>query len=168
MPPGLSVRAERPADWSSIAAVHRAAFPTQLEADLVQSLRDTGQLTASLAAIRTGQVVGHVAFSSARVVGGPLTAKIAWLAPLAVRPECQRQGIGSALVEAGLVACKTVGLDGVVVVGEPAYYGRFGFSLEAASALESRFAGPHLMALPFGPQALTGRLTEPAAFSSLA
>jgi putative acetyltransferase len=168
MPPGISVRAERPADWSSIAAVHRAAFPTRLEADLVESLRETGEMTAALAAARAGQVVGHVAFSAARVIGRSVTAKIAWLAPLAVRPEYQRQGIGSALVEAGIEACKALSFGGVVVVGDPAYYGRFGFSLEGASALDSRFAGLHLMALPFGPKALTGRLTEPEAFSSLA
>ena len=115
-----------------------------------------------------GEVVGHVAFSRANVIGGTMTATVAWLAPLAVLPGHQRQGIGSALVEAGIEACKVLSLDGVVVVGAPEYYGRFGFSREAVQHLESRFAGPHLMALPFGPKALTGRLTEPEAFSSLA
>ena len=164
----IAIRPERPGELPAIARVHHAAFPTSLEADLVDALREAGDLTASLVALGARGIVGHIAFSGAEIVGANGATKVAWLAPLAVYPEYQRQGTGSALVETGIEACKAKNLDAVVVVGAPGLYGRFGFSQESASALRSRWSGSHLLALPLGAQALAGTLTEPDAFSSLA
>ena len=164
----FNIRPEGRADEAAIARVHRAAFPTPLEAHLVDRMREGSELLASLVATSADEIVGHVAFSPAKAISETGTAKIAWLAPVAVVPEHQRQGIGSGLVEAGVVACKALSLDGVVVYGAPDFYGRFGFSAEAAQALTSRFAGPALMAHPLGGASLAGALTEPEAFSSLA
>lgn len=164
----VDVRPERQTDSLAIARVHRAAFPTPLEVDLVDRMREGGELIASLVATSADEIIGHIAFSSANVIGETRTAKVAWLAPLAVLPEYQSMGIGSRLAEAGVVACTVLGLDGVVVYGAPNFYGRFGFSPKAAQALTSRFAGPALMAHALGGGSLAGTLTEPRAFSLLA
>jgi putative acetyltransferase len=162
------IRQEARTDGPGIDRVHYEAFPTRLEADLVAALRKDGVLIVSLVAMRDDEVVGHVAFSQADDAGLDDVANIAWLAPIGVLPDHQRQGIGSALIQAGVEACRTHHLDGIVVVGAQTLYGRFGFNPEAARSFDTRFAGPHLMALAFGEGALSGTLTEPRAFSSLA
>jgi len=156
----ISIRPETSADVVDIAQLHRAAFSGPAEAELVDALRKEGALVASLVALRDEEVAGHVAFSKA--------GRVAWLAPVGVLPLHQRQGIASALIQAGIESCKSCALDGVVVLGDPSFYGRFGFSADAALGLESRFSGPHLMVLPLGVSALEGVLPEPRAFSSLA
>ena len=154
------IRPATSADLVAIAEVHRAAFSGSVESELVVALRQDGALVASLVALSNEEVAGHAAFSEA--------GRIAWLAPVGVLPRHQRQGVGSALIRAGIDMCKRLPLDGVVVLGEPSFYGRFGFSADAAEGFESRFAGPHLLALPFGAKAHSGPLPEPKAFSSLA
>jgi putative acetyltransferase len=122
----LTIRPEQEGDAADIREVILAAFPTAAEADLVGRLRRQGASVVSLVADDDGAIVGHVLFSPVTMAderaGGMLG-----LAPLAVRPERQRQGIGSRLVHAGLEACRQAGAAAVVVVGHPAYYPRFGF-----------------------------------------
>lgn len=120
----MLIRTEAPADIAAIHAVHAAAFPTPLEAQLLDALRAAGRLTVSVVAEVEGRVVGHVAFSPVTIdgVGGGLG-----LAPLAVVPERQREGIGGALIRAGLEAATAAEAAFVVVLGHPPYYPRFGF-----------------------------------------
>ena len=122
----------------------------------MDGLRAEGAVASSLVAIEDGQVVGHILFSEMTIdtEGGPVRA--ASLAPLAVRPDRQRQGIGSALVERGLQACRCRGHTIVIVLGHPEYYPRFGFSAERARNLRGPFAGEAWMALELTPGALEG------------
>jgi len=140
------VRPEAAADLAGIAAVHRAAFPTDLESRLVDALRDAGRLVVSDVAEADGAIVGHVAFSPVTVEGIDLGG--IGLAPLAVLPAWQRRGVGSALVPAGLAACRGLGYRFVVVLGDPAYYGRFGFARADALGLTNEYhPGPEFQVL---------------------
>jgi putative acetyltransferase len=132
------VRVETPTDIAAMRAVNEAAFGRMGEADLVDALRQADALTASLVAVdRAGRVVGHAALSpvtitrpDGQVLGGALG-----LGPVAVLPEAQEKGHGSALVRAALDAARARGATGVVVVGDPGYYGRFGFRSAASFGL---------------------------------
>jgi putative acetyltransferase len=126
MSTALRIRAEEEADRAAVHAVNAAAFPTPAEADLVDALRAAGAARVSLVAEEDGAVVGHILFSPVTLPGHPGLALLG-LAPMAVAPERQRQGIGSALVEAGLARCRELGCDAVVVLGHPEFYPRFGF-----------------------------------------
>ncbi len=140
----ITLRSESSADVAAIAAVHRAAFPTDGEARLVDALRDAGRLVVTLVAEADGVVVGHIAFSPVTVDGQEVGGL--GLAPVAVLPEWQRRGIGSHLIEAGLTACRALGCRFVVVLGEPAYYGRFGFVRADERGLTNEYiAGPEFM-----------------------
>jgi putative acetyltransferase len=123
----MRVRAEEPGDWAATHAVNVSAFETALEADLVDALREQARPLVSLVAEDKGVLVGHIMFSPVSLSGHP-ALQIMGLAPMAVLPERQRQGIGTALVRAGLEQCRLIGAGAVVVLGHPAYYPRFGFS----------------------------------------
>lgn len=150
------IRPERPGDIPAIRAVNRLAFGQADEADLVDALRDGGYAMASLVAEDEGDVVGHILFSRLTIEAAGRTIAAAALAPMAVLPERQREGIGSALVEAGLAACREAGVSAVVVLGHPSYYPRFGFSAEIARRLRHPFpaAGDAFMALELIPGSL--------------
>jgi putative acetyltransferase len=120
------IRPERPADLASIRAVNVAAFDTTTEADLVDALRGQASPIVSLVAECADTIVGHIMFSPV-VLMDHQELTIAGLAPMAVSPSLQRQGIGSALVRAGLEACEASGFVAVVVLGHAEYYPRFGF-----------------------------------------
>jgi putative acetyltransferase len=141
------------------------AFPTDAEARLVDNLRKNGDLEISLVAVIDEKIVGHVAFSR---MTAPFRAL--GLAPVAVLPLHQRQGIGAALIRAGLERAKASGWNGVFVLGDNAYYERFGFRAELATGFSCRFAGPHFMALALSGDALPqshGEVSYAAAFDSL-
>lgn len=152
------IRVERPGDVPHIRDIVAHAFGQRAEADLVDRLRSDDEVLVSLVAVAEGgERVGHVLFSRLRIEGvkGGVTEAAA-LAPLAVRPERQRQGIGSALVKAGVRACAARGLAAIIVVGDPRFYGRFGFSAAAARDLRSPYAGPAFLGLELRPSALRG------------
>lgn len=132
----IAIRAERPEDRAAIFAVNASAFPTDAEARLVDRLRGAGAAAVSLVALRDERVVGHVCFSPVRVVPA---SGAAWsaigLAPVAVRPEHQKDGIGGALIRAGFDACLAIGEPVVFVLGHPPYYPRFGFVPAASHGL---------------------------------
>jgi putative acetyltransferase len=126
----MPIRQERPGDADSIRALTAAAFKgvahsDQTEAQIVDALRAAGALTLSLVAMRDGEIVGHVAFSPVRINGA--TGHWQGLGPVSVWPERQRKGIGQALIREGLAQLKALASAGCVVLGDPGYYGRFGF-----------------------------------------
>ena len=161
----MVIRLETPSDVAAICVVEVAAFPTPAEARLVEDLCAAGDAVFSLVAVDGGRVVGHAMFSK---MAAPFPALA--LGPVAVLPERQRTGIGSLLIRDGIARSEAAGWAGIFVLGNPAYYGRFGFRVERASAFESPYAGPHLMALALGrddPPTSSGRIQYAAAFASL-
>lgn len=127
----VRVRDERPADAASIRTVIRAAFEgaphsSGTEAAIVDALRNAGALTVSLVGVRNEEVIGHVAFSPVTIDAEATM----WfgLGPVAVRPDQQGIGIGQALVRHGLNRLTSTGANGCVVLGDPRYYSRFGFT----------------------------------------
>lgn len=149
------LRPETRADQPGIAALHRAAFGAEGEARLVDALRADGDLALSLVAEQGGTVLGHVALSPV-AADAPALA----LAPLAVHPAVQGRGIGAALTRVALQAFPD---HTVIVLGDPDYYGRFGFR---PADLLSPYAGPHLLAagpaLPAG-----GAIAHARAFAAI-
>jgi len=135
--PQPAIRPETNADIPEIHAVVRAAFGQPGEADLVDALRRSGALTLSVVAMIDGRIVGHIAFSPITIAGEQLALA---LAPMAVAPHCQRQGIGSALIQWALEECRRLEHKVIIVVGEPAYYGRFGFVPASPLGIECPFA----------------------------
>jgi putative acetyltransferase len=124
------IRQETHSDIEAISEVTKAAFEnhpisSHTEQFIVIALRAAGALTVSLVAEAGGHEVGHIAFSPVTISDGSLN----WygLGPISVWPGYQRQGIGKALMREGLLRLKTLGANGCVLAGDPAYYERFGF-----------------------------------------
>jgi putative acetyltransferase len=116
-----------------------SAFPTEEEACLVDALRRGGKVEVSLVALIVERIVGHVLFSPVSIDAPGARAREVGLAPVAVRPEHQRRGIGAELIRAGLEECRRKGFDFVVVLGEPRYYRRFGFERAASAGLSNEY-----------------------------
>jgi putative acetyltransferase len=154
----MLIRAEQEQDRADVHAVNVSAFETPLEADLVDALREQAEPLVSLVAEDNGAIVGHIMFSPVSLSGHP-GLKMMGLAPMAVAPEHQRQGVGSALVRAGLEQCKQLGCMAVVVLGHPKYYPRFGFSPSTRFGIGSEYEVPEevFMATELQPSALTGK-----------
>jgi putative acetyltransferase len=123
----MTIRATTNADLSDVLEVHRLAFGSPIEAGLVRDLLADPSAAPSISMIaeQTGQIIGHVLFTWISV--GDTDAKGSILCPLAVVPEHQSKGAGSAMIKAGLQRLRDDGCDLVFVLGDPAYYGRFGF-----------------------------------------
>jgi len=159
----MLIRDEQPGDVPAIRAVVEVAFPQPLEADLVDRLRAEGDSVISLVATDGEAVVGHVLLSR---MAAPFRAL--GLGPLAVLPGRQRAGIGGLLVRESLRRAAAQGWQGVFVLGDPAYYRRFGFDPATARGFASPYAGPYLMLLPFSdgiPR--EGRIDYAPAFAAL-
>ena len=121
------IRASKPADRTAIYRVESAAFGQKDEADLVERLEAAGRTVFSLVAEKGDEIVGHILFTSAKVAGGQIEQDIVCLAPVAVYPDHQNEGIGAALIRAGIELCQKAGHARMFVLGHPAYYPRFGF-----------------------------------------
>ena len=164
MNPDVEIRAEAASDQEAVRAVNALAFDRADEADLVDRLRaDVLALVAEIDAA----IVGHILFTRLRVCTPRADVAAVALAPLAVRPEYQRQHVGSALVMEGIRVLSEMGEQIVVVVGHPDYYPRFGFSADLTRGLRSPFSGPAFMALELKAGALEGlegELRYPPAF----
>nr|WP_316213477.1 MULTISPECIES: N-acetyltransferase [unclassified Bradyrhizobium] len=165
----MIVRDEQPVDEEAIRAVTDAAFrdaphSNQTEVAIIAALRDAGALTLSLVATdEKTDIVGHIAFSPVAVDG----SHDGWfgIGPVSVIPQRQRQGIGSRLINQGLDRLRAMGAMGCVVLGDPAYYGRFGFAVDAALVFPGVPAA-YFQALPFGTSAAVGVVSYHAGFDA--
>ncbi|MBY8821569.1 GNAT family N-acetyltransferase [Sphingomonas colocasiae] len=139
----MLIRDEDPADVPAISDVVEHAFGQPSEARLVERLRADGDAAISLVAVVDGAVAGHVLLS-------PMSApfRALGLAPVSVSPAYQRTGIGRALIDAAIDRARVEEWDAIFVLGDPAYYGRFGFRADLATGFASPYAGPYLMVLP--------------------
>jgi putative acetyltransferase len=136
----VTIRPEQSADIPAVRAVHEAAFATATEANLVEKLRGNGKAAVSLVAENKedGRIVGHIVFSP--VTFDPPVAVVAFgLAPMAVMPGHEKHGVGRRLVQNGLAECHSRGACLVVVLGDPGYYGRFGFERASRHGLRNEF-----------------------------
>jgi putative acetyltransferase len=134
----LVIRREGSGDAAGIFEVHRSCFPTEGEAKLVDMLRDAARLAVSIVAEVDGKIVGHVALSPVTVGSGEAGLG---LGPLAVGEAWRRQGIGERLVRSGLDGRRAANCGWVVVLGDPAYYGRFGFQPAKVFGLSDEYRG---------------------------
>ena len=167
MTASLTIEPETSSDEEAIRQLNTVAFDGRTEeADLVDGLREAGDLLLSLVARREGALIGHLAFSRVTVDASDGPAGAVALAPVAVHPAAQNEGVGRSLIERGMIMLAEQGETLVLVVGNPAYYTRFGFSTELGRQFPSVYSGPHYMAAPVGeggPSA--GTVTYPEAFA---
>jgi putative acetyltransferase len=159
----MIIRDEQAADEHAVRGVVHDAFGRAGEAVLVDRLRADGDSVISLVAVDRDAIIGHVMLSR---LGAPF--KALGLAPVSVRADRKRQGVGSALIRGALDRARQGAWDAVFVLGDPAFYGRFGFDADAARGFGSPYAGPHFMVhVVGGALAVTGKLDYPPAFAML-
>lgn len=164
----MTIRNEQPQDIEAISRLTEAAFRNEeysshTEHFIVNALRRTGQLSISLVAAEHDEILGHVAISPVSISSGVT----GWygLGPISVRPDRQGKGIGSALMRAALQQLRQQGAAGCVVLGDPAYYGRFGF--KAHPGLELPDVPPeYFQALSFTGELPVGVVKYAAAFDA--
>jgi putative acetyltransferase len=165
------VRAETAADHSAIASLTQTAFNSTTEVTLINTLRQQCPQRIALVAEQHGNIVGHILFSPAALENAPGVQLMA-LAPMAVSNVLQHQGVGSALVRAGLEQCRQQGATAVVVLGHPGYYPRFGFSPASEFNVRCPWQVPDntFMLLQLNGAPLNGdnsKVIYPAAFNDL-
>jgi len=159
----MIIREEEPGDRAAVHDVVCAAFGRANEAALVDQLRADGASVISLLAVDDVAVIGHVMLSKMRA---PFPAL--GLAPVSVRPDRQKSGVGSSLVREALARARPEGFEAVFVLGDPAFYRRFGFRSEPASGFSSPYAGPHFMVVPLKSSlsTTTGTIDYASAFAT--
>lgn len=162
----MNIRGEVPSDIDAIHDVTAAAFKDhpishQTEQYIIAALRAADALTVSLVAEDAGQVVGHIAFSPVTISDG--TEGWYGLGPVSVLPERQRQGIGTALIHAGLASLKELEGKGCALVGDPNYYTRFGFK-NIPSLIHEGIPPEVFLCMPFSEQVPQGTVTFHRAF----
>jgi len=162
----MLIRDETGADEAEVDALIRAAiagmpYSDGSEPQVMTTLREAGAAVVALVAEAAGRVVGQAAFSPVTINGRPS----AWhgLGPLAVRPDCQRRGIGRALTAHGLERLRAIGSAGCVVLGDAGYYRHFGFRPDARLTAPG-LPAEHFMILPFGDAVPTGAVAYHPAF----
>lgn len=163
----ISIRTSTPRDRDAIRLVEEHAFGQPVEAGLVDALVTGGDAVTELVAEEDGQVVGHILFSRLFVEADGAKFPAVALAPLAVEPSFHGTGIGGALVREAHVRLKEAGETLSVVLGDPEYYGRFGYDHRRAAGFESDYQGDALQALAWGDAPANGRLVYAPAFSGL-
>ena len=164
----MSIRAATPRDRDAIRLVEENAFGQQVEAGLVDALVAADDAVVELVAEEDGQVMGHILFSRLFVQEGGREFPAVALAPLAVDPSFHGSGIGGALIREAHIRLKAAGETLSIVLGDPAYYGRFGYTHARAAGFESVWQGDALQALAWGEAPQTGRLAYATAFEALA
>lgn len=167
----MKLRAEGPADIGPVDRVNREAFGQVDEALIVSRLRvsDAYIPELSIVAEESGEVVGHILFTRVEL-DPPTEVRMISLAPMAVLPEYQRRGIGSAMVRRGLEVANGLGEEVVVLVGHPEYYPRFGFEPASKFGLTNSFPGTEeaffAMALREGVDIPSGQVVYPPEFEA--
>jgi putative acetyltransferase len=162
----VTIRRELQSDVAAIDALIVSAFlhaphTSHTEQFIVKALREAKQLSVSIVAEDSGRMIGHVAVSPVSISDG--TQHWYGLGPISVAPEWQRQGVGSGLMEQALTELQKLGAAGCVVLGEPQYYGRFGFKAEPQLVLPN--APPeYFQALSFSARVPIGRVAYHEAF----
>lgn len=166
----MRIRSENFEDHEVITGLQRAAFMNHpqhppgaepVEDRIVTRLREAGELSVSLVAEEDGQIVGHVALSPASLDG--LDAGWLLLGPIGVEPSRQRRGIGSALMGEVIRLARERGAAGIVLVGDPGFYGRFGFRVHVGLTYGD-VPGEYVLALPLSDAAPTGEIGPRSAF----
>ena len=154
----MQIRPETEADHAAIRELNKAAFEGEGEANLIEGLRQNASPMISLVAEDAGGIVGHILFSPA-THSEDAELKLMGLAPMAVAPDRQKSGIGSALAREGLERCRKMGVAGVVVLGHPQYYPRFGFVPSSEFGIVSEYDVPEgvFMVLELEPGALQNK-----------
>jgi putative acetyltransferase len=163
----MTIRPETSHDFNAIENIHIAAFANhphsrQTEHLIVNALRADHALTVSLVAEMDRKVVGHIAFSPVKINRRDCLWFV--LGPVGVLPDHQRRGIGRELIQEGLKAIQSLGAEGCVLVGDPAYYSRFGFTHNPALVLEG-IPAEYFLSLPMTEQVPRGCVSHHAAFS---
>ena len=148
-------RPETDRDRKEIDELLVSAFPTAHEARLVRMLREDDDVVYSLVASERTGIVGHALFSRMAKPDGSLA-----IGPVAVTAERRRRGIAAQLIRSGLERAKSDAWAAVVVLGNPSYYRRFGFSREVVRRMSCRYAGPYLMGLALTKNAFQGSQIE--------
>jgi putative acetyltransferase len=162
----IRIRAEKPEDSEQISQLMQAAFKDHPfshnnEHHIVNGLRRANNIATSLIAEQDNEVVGYVAFSPVQIDGIHMN----WfgLGPIGVAPALQKQGIGKQLIQSGLEILKSAGANGCVVLGDPAYYKKFGFDVNPRMILEG-VPPEYFMALPFHGETTQGQVSYHRAF----
>ncbi|MBW3589463.1 MAG: N-acetyltransferase [Actinobacteria bacterium] len=153
----IEIREETNADHARVRDIELAAFEGFLQADLVDTLRESAVPYLSLVALVPSEIVGHVFFSPA-FIECQAEPPAAQLSPIAIAPGHQGKGIGSKLIQTGLQECASIGWKAIFLLGDPAYYSRFGFVMASSMGLEyenPRFA-PDLQVVELEPGILDG------------
>ena len=160
----LTTRPEAPSDHEAIARVIRDAFGGEDEVRLVDNLRDSGHLLLSMVAEEDGAIVGHIAYSPMTVDSDTASYNAICLAPLAVTPSRQKQGVGGDLMRASLDELRATSGGAVFLLGHPSYYPRFGFRPAREFGIHYQDDRDAFMALELTPGALDN-VTGTAHFS---
>ena len=137
----IIIREEGPEDEEAVRAVNEKAFGQPAEAIIVDKLRKNCPGLLSLVALDGDEVVGHILFSPAKIEGSTKTIEGMGLAPMAVLPERQRQGIGTLLVDRGIEMLRSRSCPFIIVLGHPEYYPRFGFERASLWGIRSQWEG---------------------------
>lgn len=161
------IRPAGPHDRADIHAMVERAFGQPDEANLVERLVADGDVVLELVAERHGEILGHILFSRLQVMNGEWNSAAVALAPLAVDLAHRNAGLGSELVREGHLRLMGQGERLSVVLGDPAYYRRFGYTHDRASGFECEWQGDALQAIAFHDAPKTGRLVYARAFAGL-
>lgn len=163
----INIRNEETKDIEQVRAILRSAFPGDAESKLVDLLRTNGKAIVSMVAVENDEVLGHILFSPV-TTAPPTVAKGIGLAPVAVRPDVQSQGIGSQLIREGLRRCKELGFDYCVVLGAPEYYHRFGFEKASQFDIHNEYGvDDEFMILQFSDRKAVGLVQYAREFAEL-
>ncbi len=156
----ILIREEKEKDCKKIYEVNKVAFGQEKESKLVDKIRKSENYIPglSLVAETGGRIVGHILFSKMRIIGSSVFETLT-IAPLAVIPDFQRQGIGSALVKEGMKKARELGFDSIILVGHKEYYPRFGFEKASKWNIKCPFTVPEeaFMAIELTEKALEGK-----------